>query len=139
MGFTPELATPWIDQKAPHTMQRNSPLRSHQKKQWKTILPEAEAAGEFSKKNFTPEAAIEWYDLGASPDKASIFTVGGWNLMTVTNWLHTNHLTYHEIHKYINPTICPAVAIKWKLQGFPFRSKTMGKHTSPGGACNVNV
>ncbi|KAJ9060778.1 hypothetical protein DSO57_1027173 [Entomophthora muscae] len=85
---------------------------------WRTLLPDAIAAGRFAKADFTPEEATKWYNLGADAKEATTFKTGGWNPITVTNWLHTNHLTYSEIHKYIHPTICPAVAIEWKSKGF---------------------
>ncbi|KAJ9076824.1 hypothetical protein DSO57_1022538 [Entomophthora muscae] len=44
--------------------------------------------------------------------------MGGWDPVTVTNWLHLNNLKYEQIHKFIHPTICPAMAVDWKTKGF---------------------
>ncbi|KAJ9052651.1 hypothetical protein DSO57_1032195 [Entomophthora muscae] len=85
---------------------------------WKAILPDAEAAGAFASKGFTPDKATEWYDIGATATEASIFVAGGWNPVTVVNWLHTNCLKYGDINKFILPTIGPEMAFEWKRHGF---------------------
>ncbi|KAJ9077084.1 hypothetical protein DSO57_1020065 [Entomophthora muscae] len=86
---------------------------------WKSMLPETEAAGEFARAGFTLATAMEWYDIGAIAAKLAIFAKGGWNPVTVTNWLHTNRLQYGDINKYIHQTICPAMTVEWKNHRFP--------------------
>ncbi|KAJ9061869.1 hypothetical protein DSO57_1016274 [Entomophthora muscae] len=64
--------------------------------------------------------------------KPQFLNWGGWNPITVTNWLHTNHLTYSEIHKYIHPAICPESAIAWKTKGFtPAEAKKWASIEAP--------
>ncbi|KAJ9085906.1 hypothetical protein DSO57_1009485 [Entomophthora muscae] len=105
----PKEATEWLQAK----------IAAEQILIWKSILPDAEAAGLFDNAGFTSEKATEWYDIRASASEASVFVEGGWNPVTVVNWLHTNQLQYADINKYIHRTISPAMAIEWKQQGFP--------------------
>ncbi|KAJ9085457.1 hypothetical protein DSO57_1013916 [Entomophthora muscae] len=134
IGFNPEQATPWIEHKVSPTeavklVGQLSPaddniwltagIQAEYILKWRTLLPDATAAGLFAKALFTPEEAAEWYDLGASPEEVTTFKQGGWNPVTVTNWLHTNHLSYQEINKYIHSNVDPASAIEWKSKGFP--------------------
>ncbi|KAJ9083802.1 hypothetical protein DSO57_1031084 [Entomophthora muscae] len=132
ISFNPDQATPWIEHKVSPTEAvklvgqispadantwLNAGIQAEHILKWRTLLPEAMTAGLFAKALFTPEEVAEWYDLGASPDEATTFKQGGWNPVTVTNWLHTNHLLYQEINKYIHPTIDPESAIEWKSKG----------------------
>ncbi|KAJ9078783.1 hypothetical protein DSO57_1003247 [Entomophthora muscae] len=79
---------------------------------WKSILPDSEAAGAFTKAGFTPDKATEWYNIGATACEETLFVEDEWNPVTVTNWLHTNRLKYRDINQYIHSTISPDKAVE---------------------------
>ncbi|KAJ9058678.1 hypothetical protein DSO57_1010018 [Entomophthora muscae] len=119
-GFTPTTAALWMEHKVPPPeaafLKGNlSPadtakwlgegIQSEHILKWRDLLPKPKTAGLYTKNDFSPKYAAEWYDIGATAAKADIFRQGGWNPVTVINWLHTNRLAYGDINKYIHPTI----------------------------------
>ncbi|KAJ9063283.1 hypothetical protein DSO57_1001721 [Entomophthora muscae] len=128
-GFNPTSAEPWMSHKIfpSEAAFLKGKLPPEEATEWlqagikaeqilirKSLLPDSDVAGAYAKAGFNPTKAAERYDIGATAPEATVFIDGGWNPVTVTNWLHTNRLKYGEINKYIHKAINPTMAIEWR-------------------------
>ncbi|KAJ9057180.1 hypothetical protein DSO57_1025132 [Entomophthora muscae] len=87
-GFTPTKATQWMENRVPSADAaflngKLSPpdtakwlkegIQADLILRWRDLLPDLMASGAFSRNNFSPEQAAEWYNIRASANEAGIF------------------------------------------------------------------